>query len=109
MYSDVECPYCEVGQEINHKDGYGYEEDETHNQECKDCGKTFTFTTSISFSYDARKAHCLNGGEHKYTKTYTAPIKYTKMYCVDCGEKREPTEDEWKEIQNQEKGGEKQC
>ena len=28
MY-DVECPYCGAEIEINHDDGYGYEEDET--------------------------------------------------------------------------------
>ena len=26
MYSDVECPYCGAEQEINHDDGYGYDE-----------------------------------------------------------------------------------
>jgi len=64
MTDDVECPYCGKPQEINHDDGYGYEEDEPHNQECGDCGKVFAFTTSISFYYDAYQADCLNDGEH---------------------------------------------
>lgn len=50
--SDVDCPYCEKGQEINHDDGYGYDEDREHEQHCSACNKEFKFTTSISFSYD---------------------------------------------------------
>lgn len=53
---DVRCPYCNRWQEINHDDGYGYEEDQAHMQECADCGKVFIFTTSISFDYHAEKA-----------------------------------------------------
>jgi hypothetical protein len=49
--SDVTCPYCGKDQEINHDDGYGYEEDGDYEQECTDCYKSFKFTTSISFSY----------------------------------------------------------
>lgn len=50
--SDVKCPYCGHEQEINHDDGYGYEEGETHEQQCFECEKYFDFTTSISFSYN---------------------------------------------------------
>jgi len=32
--SDVTCPYCRDEQEINHDDGYGYEEDKEHEQDC---------------------------------------------------------------------------
>jgi len=49
--SDVKCPYCREGQEINHDDGYGYEEGRDYDQHCS-CGKEFIFTTSISFSYE---------------------------------------------------------
>lgn len=98
MYSDVNCPYCGSGQEINHDDGYGYEEDKIHEQECNDCDKIFTYTTSISFDYDATKADCLNGSEHKYEPTHTYPRRYTKMLCHDCGDRRVPTEQEWFDI-----------
>jgi len=64
MSEDVECPYCGEWQEIYHDDGQGYEEGKIHDQECDDCGKTFIFSTSISYYYDANKADCLNGGEH---------------------------------------------
>lgn len=50
--SDVTCPYCHHDQEINHDDGYGYEEDRDFEQDCIHCEKTFVFQTSISFSYE---------------------------------------------------------
>ena len=50
--SDVTCPYCKAEQEINHDDGYGYEECETYDQRCRDCDKEFSFETSISFNYE---------------------------------------------------------
>jgi len=52
--SDVICPYCGSAQEINHDDGYGYAEDETHEQECTDCDAVFQFTTMISLSYKVK-------------------------------------------------------
>lgn len=96
--TDVKCPYCGEWQEINHDDGYGYQEDETYHQECSDCEKTFTFTTNISFSYEADKAACLNGGEHKYKSSFTYPREYTKMYCTMCDHRRKPTDAEMKLI-----------
>lgn len=48
----VKCPYCNKSQKINHDDGYGYEEDRIHQQECDSCDKTFIYTTSIVFYYD---------------------------------------------------------
>ena len=95
---DIECPYCEHGQEICHDDGFGYEEGCLHEIQCSNCDKYFTFTTSIIFSYEAHKADCLNGSNHNYRKTITAPRKYTRMECTDCDESREPTKEEWEEI-----------
>lgn len=90
---DIECPYCEQWQEINHDDGYGWEEDVVHQQDCS-CGKTFTFTTSISYYYEAEKAECLNGGDHDFKPTTTYPREESKMECSMCEERREPTEEE---------------
>lgn len=98
MYDDVECPYCGAGQEICHDDGYGYKEGELFQQECPKCERAFVFTTSISFYYEAYKADCLNGAEHKFKPTRTFPKEFTKMRCEDCGEERELTEEERKEI-----------
>jgi glutaredoxin len=50
--SNVTCPYCNADQEIDHEDGYGYEEGEKHEQECFSCEAEFTFTTDISYSYN---------------------------------------------------------
>ncbi|MDD4410861.1 MAG: hypothetical protein PHE32_04110 [Candidatus Shapirobacteria bacterium] len=91
---DTYCPYCGELQDINHDDGYGYGEDEIFNQECSNCGKIFTFTTSVLFIYDTAKASCLNGGKHKFELTHTYPKKYSKMRCEMCGEERQPTTEE---------------
>ena len=50
---DVQCPYCGQWQDICHDDGYGYEEDTDHHQECDLCGKRFRYRTSICFMYKA--------------------------------------------------------
>ena len=92
---DVDCPYCGAGQEINHDDGYGYEEDQVYEQECGECEKNFVFTTSISYDHYAKKADCLNGSEHKYQATATYPKRYTRMRCIDCDIERKQTDDEW--------------
>lgn len=91
---DVECPYCGSEQDICHDDGYGYEEDQTHEQECADCGKSFAFTTALHFYYEAHQADCLNGAEHRYRPTMAVPRRYTKMECQDCGDRRPCTEQE---------------
>lgn len=88
--NDVKCPYCDEEQEINHDDGYGYEEDDVHQQECGECEKIFTFTTYIHFSYTTYKADCLNGGEHDWKPMIGAPVEYfkDKQRCQQCDEER---------------------
>ncbi len=95
MIEDTECPYCGKWQEINHNDGYGYDESIVHEQQCYDCEKYFTFTTSISFSYESGKADCLNGKDHKFKPSHTTPKNNTKMICSDCDKRRELTNIEW--------------
>jgi len=102
--SDINCPYCDKEQEINHDDGYGYEEGVFHNQECGHCGKTFVYKTSISFYYDPKKADCLNGDDHNYKPTKTWPVEFTKMECMDCGDIRNLTESEWQQLKTQQHG-----
>lgn len=91
---DVRCPYCKRGQEINHDDGYGYEEGVKHPQECGQCGKSFVFETQISFDYEVFKADCLNDGEHDYKPTNTHPIEYGSMRCTICGTERKFTDED---------------
>ena len=99
---DINCPYCGSAEEINHDDGYGYEEDRLHQQQCGSCEKYFTFTTSISYHYEAYKADCLNDGEHQFKPTTTYPIECTRMQCVLCNEERKPTDEEWEIIYKKE-------
>jgi hypothetical protein len=95
---DINCPYCNAEQDINHDDGYGYEEGSTHQQECGSCGKTFVYTTSISFYYEVYKADCLNGSEHDYEPTHTHPKRFTMMRCTICDDERKPTKEEFELI-----------
>jgi len=98
MSEDVKCPYCGSEQEINHDDGYGYEEDEVHQQECGECGKTFGYETTILYYYDAQKLPCANGEPHEWEPTITYPKHATCMICKLCGERRVPTIAEKKEF-----------
>lgn len=88
MPPDVECPYCGEGQEICHDDGYGYKEDELHQQECHNCEKTFGYRTSISFSYEAEKVACFNGEKcnfiesHRHTVDNGQTVVFSR--CTEC-------------------------
>ena len=87
--SDVNCPYCKAEQEINHDDGYGYGEDESHEQQCVACNKEFKFTTSILYVYEVecqKDDHDMEPSGGKWPDMY---------YCTKCDfyEKRAaPTE-----------------
>jgi hypothetical protein len=94
MNDDIECPYCGELQDIDHDDGYGYEEDETYHQECNKCGKTFVYTTGILYVYHPEKADCLNGGQHDYQLTHTYPKECSKMRCLMCDDERQCTKEE---------------
>jgi hypothetical protein len=94
---DLECPYCEKGLDINHDDGFGYEEEILHQMECKYCGKSFVFGTSISYNYESQKADCLNDGKHNYQLTHTHPKEFSRMRCTMCDDERDLTDDERKE------------
>lgn len=97
---DIECPYCDHGQEICHDDGFGYEENRAHQMQCSNCDKYFVFYTSISFYYEPEKADCLNEGDHNWKAQICYPKKFTKMQCTMCEETRDPTETEMNEILN---------
>ncbi len=92
--NDIKCPYCEEWQEINHDDGYGYEEGEIYQQQCSVCEKNFTYTTGIIYVYEAEKADCLNDGEHDYQLTHTFPKEFSKMRCTMCDDERPLTKEE---------------
>ena len=88
----AKCPYCNSLVEICHDDGRGYDEDVPWQEECSECGKTFIFFTTITFSYDTQKADCLNGGEHDFEETTTYPKYASKLRCNTCCAEKPLTE-----------------
>lgn len=82
------CPYCGAEVEINHDDGYGYDEDKTYEQECPHCEKIFCYNTCISFSYDLFEAPCKNGDPHKLKEIHGHPKEFFEYVrrCEYCGE-----------------------
>lgn len=98
--NDINCPYCNAELEIDHDEGYGYEEDQIYEQECVECHKYFVYSTSISYYYDAEKADCLNGSEHDWKQTTTYPKEFTKMRCSMCDAERTLTSNEKEAILN---------
>lgn len=87
--SDIECPYCGYWQEINHDDGYGYEEDCTHEQECVDCERVFKYTTSISYSYST---YCDESVvPHNWEECVTNPDYLFCSRCEACMKKPAPS------------------
>lgn len=82
--SDIKCPYCELEQEINHDDGYGYDEGEMHSQECERCQREFNFTTQIMYNYSA---YCLDGDcdyDEPSEMTLSNGSKYNFYQCKNC-------------------------
>lgn len=96
--NDVNCPYCDTAQDIDHDDGHGYSEGVKHEQQCVRCDKNFIFHTSIIYHYEVEKADCLNGAEHDFQPTKTYPRQYAKMECSVCDKSREPTDEEMHKI-----------
>ncbi len=95
---DIECPYCGHEQDINHDDGYGYQEGIKHQIQCHECEKTYVFETHISFHYEAEKADCLNDDKHDFQLTHTIPIEASEMRCTMCDKERHLTDQERKEF-----------
>lgn len=83
MSKDVQCPYCNEWQEINHDDGYGYDEDRTFEQECSNCDMCFAYTASISFYYEAHQAPCMNGKPHEMETFYSTAYP-DAVRCKHC-------------------------
>ena len=98
MNDDIVCPYCFREQEINLDDGRGTNENELDEQDCIHCDKTFIYSTSISYLYEARKAPCLNGEKHKYQITHTFPFEFAKMECSICEHRRQLTKAEYQKL-----------
>jgi hypothetical protein len=90
---DLECPYCGHWGDVCHDDGFGYEEGEKHEMQCRECEKSFVFYTSISYDYEPEKADCLNDGKHEIveqTQDYDTFI-LTHSHCKTCDNKNKRT------------------
>jgi hypothetical protein len=88
MNEYIECPYCGWEQETP-DDGYSYDVG-IHRKECAGCGRSFAYETTISISYEAYAAPCINGdAEHNWRETKTFPRRFRKMRCSVCGEEKE--------------------
>ena len=103
--NDMECPYCGHEFDICTDDSFGCEPSVTYEQECPSCGKYFVFTMDWSPTYYPEKADCLNGEDHTWEASHTYPVDCVRMVCSQCDDDRDPTEDEW--IQIEEDRGEK--
>lgn len=93
MYK-LECPYC--GEEQTDPDLGGADQETTIIHECESCGKSFTFSYSLSIDYESAEAPCLNGDEHSWSCSWTYPEYLKKMRCIYCDEARELTDEERK-------------
>ena len=71
---DLNCPYCNAGQDVCHDDGFGYEEGVRHEMQCSECEKYFVFNTSIIFLYEPERADCLNGKPHEMEKVRSSAL-----------------------------------
>jgi len=96
--NDLNCPYCDYGLEVCHDGGENYSEDERHQMKCCNCGENFVFFTSVLFHYEPEKADCLNGEECNFELTHTFPKPFSRMRCTMCGDERELTIKEHKEL-----------
>lgn len=93
--SDVQCPYCEKYQEVCHDDGQGYEEGLDHEMSCVDCDREFTFETSISYDYEAKKIPCT--GDHNLVLDSfdeSLVIEHVQFTCTNCSFERFLTDSE---------------
>ena len=88
MSEYIECPYCGWEQETP-DDGYSYDVG-IHRKECAGCGRSFAYETTISISYEAYAAPCIDGdAEHDWKETGTFPRCFRKLQCSVCGEEKE--------------------
>jgi hypothetical protein len=86
MWSDLNCPYCDGAIEVCNDDGFGIDESRPWSMDCPHCSKAFVFHSSLSLTYVAEQADCLNGGEHKMIPYPHYPRYYPGwQQCETCG------------------------
>jgi DNA-directed RNA polymerase subunit RPC12/RpoP len=84
MSEGIECPYC--GHEYQYDGDYGFEQDESWEEECPKCEKTFMLTGWYVAEFRSDKADCLNGGEHDMQPVKAFPKFWPNwVRCSMCG------------------------
>jgi len=96
--STVDCPYCDEEQDVEYDGGYGYAQDVAHQTTCRSCEKTFVFSSEIYLEHVARKADCLNRGDHSWAQIITWPRQFTRWRCKACDEGKNLTDAEMLEL-----------
>ena len=87
MMLGVTCPYCEAEFKDENED---FGEGETYEAECRECGKVFGYSISISISTSSCELPC--GGQdgvgpHEWIPCTGFPEEYFKgrYHCAHCG------------------------
>lgn len=91
-YSDIDCPYCGEGFELNTDDGAHMSDGGSEQEECPHCEKRFMVTASCTWSWEGEKADCLNGEPHSFMpwhKLYEGTDDkkgqaLKRRHCIDC-------------------------
>lgn len=94
--SEITCPYCDHEYDLCHDDGAFYNNDgEREKEECPECHKVFMVSSSMSWDFEAEKADCLNGGEHKWRQQRGGPPEHFigRFECEDCDEEEHRDEE----------------
>lgn len=96
--TEVTCPYCEKEFDVDTDDGRHYNQNESEEEECPNCGKTVIISSSCTWYREASEADCLNDAPHPYSEWSTYWVGeqgpnlgkfYERRYCETCGK------DEW--------------
>ena len=94
MYWELKCPYCGKEIDLDFTDDWGYiQDEELFQKECPECGKVLNVYPHITVDFDVDECKC-QGENHVWELTKTDPLCCARMYCVHCGEEREPTPEE---------------
>ena len=81
----IECPYCAHVYELCTDDGRMSDTDVTHQEQCVNCQKWFTFQTEITYSHYCSTADCLNGDKHVLKFENTNFTSETLLFhCKTC-------------------------
>lgn len=85
---EVDCPYCGVEQCLRTDDDESDRNLELSSERhtCTSCSLVFKYVPMRTVYYTTRRADCLNGAAHNWTKSHqVVSNKVTKLVCFVCG------------------------